>query len=138
MKNKNEDFENKTLEDFLLDLRLKKKWTYLNIANELYKLGVTVSEKDVKKWELGLSYPDLDMIYKLSELYFVSSEQFLIAKKNSYLKGYNSFFMTIVKLFCYLTGFTLRFGYILCIIFITFSLIGALLFFVSQVNIFIN
>ena len=67
----------------LLDLRNQKGWTYIHIVEELQKLGVTIDEKSVKKWEIGLKYPDLDVIYKLSELYMIPSEKIIMAKSNS-------------------------------------------------------
>ncbi len=130
----NTDLQNKSLEELLLDLRMQKQWTYLDIVDELYKLGITVDEKTVKKWELGLSYPDLNIIYKLSELYFISSQDLLKAKENSYTKGYNNIHMTIIKWFCYFTGFTLKIGYIFFFIALTLVTFGALFYFVNQVN----
>lgn len=100
-----------TLETLLANLRITKCWTYLNVVEELSKLGVMVTEKQVKKWEYGLEVPDLDMIYKLSELYFVSSQELIAARDNSFSKSYHSLHMLLIRWFCYFTGFTLKVGY---------------------------
>ncbi len=122
------DPKTRTLEELLLDLRTQKNWTYLDIVNELSKLGLIVDEKTVKKWEFGLSYPDLETIYKLSELYLVSSEDFLNAKEISYQKSYNSIHMTLIKWICYFTGFTLIYGRFLFYIILAVVLVCALIF----------
>ena len=83
MKEEKITVEIRTLEEMLLDLRNQKGWTYIHIVEELQKLGVTIDEKSVKKWEIGLKYPDLDVIYKLSELYMIPSEKIIMAKSNS-------------------------------------------------------
>ena len=69
------------IEELLRLLRLNKNWTYWQLVEKLEDDRLT--EKDVKKWEYGLKYPDLDMIYKLSELYQIPSEELIQAKNNS-------------------------------------------------------
>lgn len=124
----------KTLEQLLKDLREEKNWTYLQIVEELNNIGLVVDEKKVKKWEIGLEYPDINEIYKLSELYFVASEEFIIAKTNSYQEGLASVHVTLIKWICYLTGLSLKIGYIAFYVIIAITLVGALLFFVENLN----
>ncbi|MCI8383943.1 MAG: hypothetical protein HFJ33_03635 [Clostridia bacterium] len=126
--------EKRTLEQLLKDLREEKHWTYLHIVEELYKLGLSVDEKKVKKWEIGLEYPEIDEIYKLSELYFVASENFIMAKTNSYQEGLASVHATLIKWICYLTGISLKIGYIGFYLIITLAVIGALLYFVGELD----
>lgn len=126
--------EKRTLEQLLKDLREEKNWTYLHIVEELQKLGLTVDEKKVKKWEIGLEYPEINEIYKLSELYFVPSDNFVMAKTNSYQEGLASVHATLIKWVCYFTGISLKIGYIGFYIFIALALIGAILFFVGNCN----
>lgn len=121
--------ETRTLEQLLKDLREEKNWTYLHIVEELNKLGLVVEEKQVKKWEIGLEYPDINQIYKLSELYFVPSDNFVMAKTNSYQEGLNSVHATLIKWVCYLTGVSLKIGYVAFYVFMAVALIGSLLFF---------
>ncbi len=127
MEDKKIKTEKITLEQLLSDLRKEKKWSYLDISEELRKLGSKIDEIQIKKWEYGLIYPDLDTIYKLSEIYLVSSKDFITAKNNSYKKH-----ETLIKWFCYLTGLTLKIGYIFFYFMLTTFLIGALLFFISK------
>ena len=51
----------------LKDLRLKKEMTQKEVADELH-----VSFQSISKWELNKSYPDLDNLVKLCQLYDVS------------------------------------------------------------------
>ena len=113
-----------TLETLLTNLRIQKYWTYLNVVEELSKLGVMVTEKQVKKWEYGLEIPDLDMIYKLSELYFISSEKLISARDYSFSQSYHSsFLLLLAKWFCYLTGFTVKASSILIFLILGLGLI---------------
>lgn len=126
--------EERTLEQLLKDLREEKQWTYMHIVEELNKIGLTVDEKKVKKWEIGLEYPDINEIYKLSELYFVPSDNFVMAKSNSYKQGLESVHATLIKWVCYLTGISLKVGYVFFYIVIVVGLIWALWFFCDNVN----
>ena len=130
--------ETRILEEMLLDLRTQKGWTYIHIVEELQKLGISIEEKMVNKWELGLEYPDLDVIYKLSELYMVPSEKFITAKSNSYEKGMASIHMTFIKWFCYITGISIKIAYIGSNVVIALALMWALWFFIDKVNTFME
>ncbi len=126
--------EKRTLEEMLKNLREEKHWTYIHVVEGLGKIGLIVDEKKVKKWEIGLEYPEINEIYKLSELYFVASENFIMAKTNSYQEGLASVHATLIKWICYFTGISLKIGYIGFYVIITLALIGSLMFFVSNVN----
>ena len=82
--------ETRTIEELLKDLRQEKRWSYLQLMEELQRNGVTVNDKEIKKWEYGLEYPSLDVIYKLSGIYKISSQKLIEAKNNSFQKGLNS------------------------------------------------
>lgn len=128
------EIETRTLEELLKDLREKNNWSYYNMIEELNKIDVLIDEKKAKKWELGLEYPDIDMIYKLSELYMVPSTTFIIAKKNSFDKGLASVHMVLIKWFCYITGISLKIAYIGSYIILGLALIGAFMFFLQCAN----
>ncbi len=134
MEKTKEDLEERTLEQLLKDLREEKKWTYLHIVEELNKIGLVVDEKKVKKWEIGLQYPEMNEIYKLSELYFIPSDNFIMAKSNSYKQGLETIHATFIKWICYVTGVSLKIGYIAFYVIITMALIGALMFFVGSLD----
>ena len=119
---------------YLKDLRTKKDWSYWNLVEELSKRNIMIDEKRVKKWEYGLEYPDLDTIYRLSEIYEIPSENFVIAKNNSFKEGFETIHMEFIKRFCYITGISLKIGYIAMYVVIGLALVGALLFFISKCN----
>lgn len=53
-------------------LRRKRKLTQSQLANEL-----NVTAQAVSKWEKGLSYPDIETIIKISELFDVTTDYLL-------------------------------------------------------------
>ena len=126
------------IEELLTNLRIKKNWTYLDVVDQLSKLGVMVEEKTIRKWEVGLEYPNLDIIYKLSELYYIPAEDFIAAKSNSYTKYYNSIHRTFIKWFCYLTGLSFKVAYVILYIALFLTLIGSFMFFINCCNDFIK
>ncbi len=130
--------EKRTIEELLRDLRTEKQWSYMNVVVELNKLGIFLQEKEVKKWEYGLKYPDLDTIYKLSEIYFIPCETLVMAKSNSYNKGYQAIHQTFIKWFCYLTGISLKIGYIMTNAFIYIALVISFLFFIEMCNMYLE
>lgn len=130
----NKIVETRTIEQLLRDLRQEKEWSYWNVVDELSRKGIILNEKTIKKWEYGLEYPDLDIIYKLSEIYLVPSENFVIAKNNSFKEGYETIHMELIKRICYIAGISLKVGYIAMYVFIGLALIWALLFFIGKCN----
>ena len=62
MENMKKNPKDRTFEELLYDLRTQRQWKYVDVSLELYKLGIVVDEKTIKKWEVGLSYPDLNTI----------------------------------------------------------------------------
>ena len=130
----NKIIETRTIEQLLRELRQEKEWSYWNVVDELSRKGIILNEKTIKKWEYGLEYPDLDIIYKLSEIYSIPSENFVIAKNNSFKEGYETIHMEIIKRICYVTGISLKVGYIALYVFIGLVLIWALLFFIGKCN----
>lgn len=130
----NKIIETRTIEQLLRDLRQEKEWSYWNVVDELTRKGIILNEKIIKKWEYGLEYPDLDIIYKLSEIYSIPSEIFVIAKNNSFKEGYETIHMEFIKRVCYITGISLKVGYIAMYVFIGLALIWALLFFIGKCN----
>lgn len=62
----------------------------------------------VRKRENRLAYPDINQIYKLSEIYQVASAEFLKAKQNSFQKGMNSIHRKLIKWICISFHITLK------------------------------
>lgn len=120
------------IEELLTRLRKEKGWTYSDILMRLP--DKTLTEKDVKKWEIGLKYPDLNMIYELSALYQVSAADFIQAKNNSFEKGLASVNMTIAKWICYFLNISIYAAIVLTVIFYVFMFAFSLWFFVTMLS----
>jgi transcriptional regulator with XRE-family HTH domain len=116
------------IEELLYRLRKEKNWTYDDLLMQIDDL--TIGQDDIKKWEAGLNYPDLNMMYKLSELYRVPIEEFVKAKENSFTKGMNSIHMN------YAFGISLKVSIVLVTIFYAIALVGSFLFFMSATSSF--
>lgn len=119
----------KGIEELLIELRKKEGLSRIELLEKLNDSNLT--EKDIKKWEIGLSYPDLDTIYKLSEIYKVSSTEFVKAKNNSYEKGLAGINKKIIRWFVYTLNVSFYVGVVLTIILYVLAFILALWFFVS-------
>ena len=120
----------KLFEDLIRECREKNDWTYLDVLEHIS--DKTISEKEVKKWVYGLSYPDIDMIYRLSELYQIPSEELVQAKNNSLEFGSNSINVYIIKRICFILNVSLITGYIAHTVFWIFMLIYAFYFFMEK------
>ena len=123
--------ETRTLEELLKYLREKNNWSYYDVIEKLNEKSVIIDEKQLKKWEIGLEYPNVDMIYKISELYMIPSTTFITAINNSFNKGLESVHMIIIKWFCYITGVSLKVAYIGSYIILGLGLVWSFMFFLS-------
>ena len=99
------NLEDLTIEELLIKLREEKDWTYIHLMQELNKLGKIVKEKDLKKWEFGLEYPNTETIYKLAQIYVIPSEIFINAKNNSFKKGNNLINLRLISGYAILQGY---------------------------------
>lgn len=126
------EFVGKGIEELLKELREENKWSYIEVLDKLK--GEELTEKDIKKWEYGLNYPDLDMIYKLSEIYQVPSSIFLEAKNNSFKSGRNSRSTKSIKWLAYFLNVSMNVGAILMLIIYVAALVFAFYFLVSVSN----
>ncbi len=123
------------IEELLIRLRSEKGWSRVELMSKLS--DKTIKEKDIKKWEIGLEYPDLDMIYELSAIYQVPSEKFVEAKNNSYVKGLGSINMLLTKWICYLLDVSIKVAMVLLVLFyviMLFLAFGAFAFIGAQVK----
>ncbi len=122
----------KGIEELLVELRTKKGFSRVELLEKLDNSNLT--EKDIKKWEIGLKYPDLDTIYKLSEIYRVPSTEFVIAKNNSYEKGLAGINKKIIRWFVYTLNVSFYIGVVLTILLYVLTFIFALWFFVTMAS----
>ena len=120
------------IEELLIRLRTEKGWSRVELMSKLP--NKTIKEKDIRKWEIGLEYPDLDMIYDLSEIYQIPSEKFVEAKNNSFVKGLGSVNMILTKWICYFLNVSIHAGIVLLIIFYVFMFMFSLWFFVTMLS----
>ena len=84
--------------------------------------------------EIGLDYPDLDIIYKLSEIYKVPSEEFILAKNNSYEKGLGGMNKKVIRWFVYTLNVSFYAGVVLTVILYIVTFILALWFFMTAAS----
>ena len=84
---------------WLYEIRKENGYTELELVEKINQQNVQV--KNVKKWERDLEFPDLDAIYKLSEIYSIPSAE-IIQKKNETLQngveGINMFVIRMISL----------------------------------------
>ncbi len=126
-----------TLEVILQNERLKRGWNYQHVSDQLNLSDITA--KDIKKWEYGFEYPDLNKIYKISELYEIPSEILVQAKSNSYEENLHSVHKTFIKIICYIFNLSIKTGVIFSYIFLYILLplagVGALWIFAKKITI---
>lgn len=129
-KDEKEKIEHKKgIEELIVELRNKKGLSRIELLEKLEDSNLT--EKDIKKWEIGLSYPDLDTIYKLSEIYRIPSTEFVKAKNNSYENGLAGINKKIIRWFVYTLNVSFYIGVVFTTILYVVTFILALCFFVT-------
>ena len=129
-KDEKEKIEHKKgIEELIVELRNKKGLSRIELLEKLEDSNLT--EKDIKKWEIGLSYPDLDTIYKLSEIYRIPSTEFVKAKNNSYENGLAGINKKIIRWFVYTLNVSFYIGVVFTTILYVVIFILALCFFVT-------
>ncbi len=132
IKNSRNKTRKKGIEELLVELRTKNGLSRIELV---YKLNDSkVTEKDIKRWEIGLDYPDLDIIYKLSEIYKVPSEEFILAKNNSYEKGLGGMNKKVIRWFVYTLNVSFYAGVVLTVILYIVTFILALWFFMTAAS----
>lgn len=84
-------------------MKKKKDENYIDFGQWLYELRkskgltedelvekinmVNVQKMNIKKWERDLEFPDLDAIYKLSEIYMIPSTEIIDKKQKTLQAG---------------------------------------------------
>lgn len=90
--------------EFLEKIRRDKGMEIWDLSFALKQKGIEVEEKKIRKWEKGLDFPNLETIYKLSEIYKIPSSQFLMIKEETLINGYSGIDVYMVKLIGYIMG----------------------------------
>lgn len=122
--------DKKGIEDLLIELRKKEGLTIVELLEKLDNSNL--KEKDIKNWEIGLKYPDLDTIYKLSEIYKVPSTEFVQAKNNSYEKGLAGINKKIIRWIAYTLNVSFYVGTVITVLIYVGALTFAFMFFLSM------
>ena len=133
-KRENEKIRLEEIEELLKEEREKRNWTYLELLEKLEIESLT--EKDIKKWEKGLKYPDLNEIYKLSEIYKIPSARIIQAKNNSFVQGNKSINIKTIKWICYFLNVSYKVGLVLLILTYVLLLVISFTTFVNLANSF--
>ena len=97
-------FKEKLLENdfgaYLYDKRCQKEWTIEELVQKINMPTVTI--KSIKKWEHDLEFPNLDQLYKLSEIYEIPSEELMQVKTNTLQEGLKGVHKAVVRFIGYL------------------------------------
>lgn len=118
--------------DFGEWLYKKRKEKGLSEAELVEKINkINVQEINVKKWERDLEFPDLDTIYKLSEIYMVSSAEIIDIKQQTLQAGVEGVHMYIIRMLSLIMGISIYGTIWLCRIIIYSTLILVTLWFYS-------
>ena len=121
--------EVKDFGELVRELRIKNDYTYASLADkiDLY----TVNDIVVKKWEHNVAFPSLDEIYKLSEIFMISSAELLASKQKSMEEGLKSIHVRFIRWLSFFLGFTIYGTIWFSRIIIFLALVASLLFFMS-------
>ena len=101
---------------YLYDLRCKKEYTIEELVQKINMENVTI--KKVKKWEHDLEFPNLDQMYKLSEIYEIPSEVLMQVRTNTLEEGLKGVHKTLIRFIGYILGFSIYTTVILSYVFI--------------------
>lgn len=90
---------------WLYELRTKKGLTEDQLVE---KIGMVNVEKiNIRKWERDLEFPDLDAIYKLSEIYMIPSSEIINRKQQTLQAGMEGIHFYIIRILSLLMGISI-------------------------------
>lgn len=102
MKNRNKDENYIDFGEWLFNLRKEKGFTEEELADKINMINV--KEINIKKWERDLEFPDLDAIYKLSEIYMIPSEEIIDKKQKTLQNGVEGIHIYMIRILSLLMG----------------------------------
>jgi len=112
---------------WLYEQRKQKGLTEEQLADKINMINV--QPINIKKWERDLEFPDLDAIYKLSEIYMISSAEIIDKKQKTLQAGVEGIHMYIIRVLSLLMGISIYGTIWLCRIILTGTLILATIWF---------
>lgn len=92
--------EFKTFGEYILEGRDKQGLSRLSLVERIIDKGHEVDERTVKLWEKDALYPDITMIYVLSEILEIHPNYLIQAKQDMYEAGLNSIDMIAMRALC--------------------------------------
>ena len=110
---------------YLYDLRCKKEYTIEELVQKIDMPNVTI--KSVRKWEHDMEFPDLDRMYKLSEIYEIPIEELMQVRTQTLEEGLKGVHKTLIRFIGYVLGFSIYGVYIMSYIFMFAGGIWAML-----------
>ena len=84
---------------YLYDLRCKKEYTIEELVQKIDMPNVTI--KSVRKWEHDMEFPDLEKMYKLSEIYHVPIEELMQVRTQTLEEGLKGVHKTLIRFIGY-------------------------------------
>ena len=90
---------------WLYELRKSKGLTEDQLVDKINMINV--QEINIKKWERDLEFPDLDVIYKLSEIYMIPSAEIIDKKQKTLQAGVDGIHIYIVRILSLLMGISI-------------------------------
>ena len=117
---------------YLYDLREKSGYTIEELAEKINMPNAII--KTIKKWEHDIEFPNLDIMYKLSEIYGVPIEVLMQVRTETLEKGLKGVHRTIIRFIGYLFGISIYSAVIFSYIFLFVAGIGSVLFIAKVMN----
>lgn len=132
MKNKNKDENYIDFGQWLYELRKEKGFSEYDLVEKINMRNVQVI--NIKKWERDLEFPDLDAIYKLSEIYQIMAAEIIDKKQKTLQAGVDGIHIYIIRILSLFMGISIYGTIWFCRIIIGLTLIVVTLWFYSLGN----
>lgn len=117
---------------YLYDLREKSEYTVEELVEKINMQNITT--KTIKKWEHDLEFPNLDIMYKLSEIYEVPIENLMQIKTQTLEEGVKGINKGMIRFIGYLLGIPIYGAVIFSYVFLIVGGIGSVLFFAARIS----
>ena len=118
--------EYKDFGELIYKLRIRSGLTYETLAAKINDKRITA--KMVKKWEYNLEFPDLDNLYKLSEIFQFPCEELLQSKTDTLQSGVDGINKKFIRWLSFTLGISIYSAIILNYVIIFGSLVFAFWF----------
>lgn len=105
MKKKVKDENYVDFGQWLYELRKSKGLTEEQLVDKINMINV--QEINIKKWERDLEFPDLDAIYKLSEIYMIPSAEIIDKKQKTLQAGVDGIHIYLIRVLSLLMGISI-------------------------------